>query len=220
MKYSDRDLLKVIYSDNHVLVVIKDPGISTQPHGQGEESLEECAKEWVKRHYHKPGKVFLHAVHRLDKDVGGLVLFARTSKALSRLQAMMRERTIEKIYYALVEGVPRAQENTLEHSLVHGHHRALLSKPQDKGAKKSSLHYRVVKTMQETALLEVKLITGRYHQIRAQLSAIGHPIVGDKKYGSRRSLKSGGIALWHARLTFEHPVTKETMTFTAPWERI
>lgn len=218
MKYSDRDLLKVIYSDNHVLVVIKDPGISTQPHGRGEESLEERAKEWVKRRYHKPGKVFLHAVHRLDKDVGGLVLFARTSKALSRLQAMMRERTIEKIYYALVEGVPQAKEKTLEHYLVHGHHRAHLSKPQDKEAKKSSLHYRVVKVMQETALLEVKLITGRYHQIRAQLSAIGHPIVGDKKYGSRRPLKSGGIALWHAQLTFEHPVTKETMTFTVPWE--
>ena len=217
MKCLGNDPLEVVYVDNHLLVAVKAPGIPTQTHRLGEESVEEQARAWVKSRFKKPGKVFLHAVHRLDKQVGGLVLFARTSKALSRLQQMMRERKIEKTYLALVEGVPKSKEKELEHYLVHGQYRSILSKPQEKGAKRAILHYKIIKQMKGRALLEVKLITGRYHQIRSQLSAIGHPIVGDKKYGSKQSSNSVGIALWHVELVFEHPVTKERLKMRAPW---
>ena len=216
MKCSDNDLLEVVYIDNHLLACIKVPGMPTQTHRKGEVSLEELAKEWVKRRFKKPGRVFLHAVHRLDKQVGGLVLFARTSKALSRVQKMMRERKIEKTYLALVEGVPKKREAQLEHYLVHGEYRAHLAKGDEKGAKRALLHYKVIKKMKGRALLEVKLITGRYHQIRAQLSSIGHPIVGDAKYGSRQSFKGEGIALIHAQMSFEHPVTKEKINLLVP----
>ena len=218
MKCSDRDPLKVVYSDNHLLACIKVAGIPTQSHRKGEVSVEELAKEWVKRRFKKPGRVFLHAVHRLDKQVGGLVLFARTSKALSRVQQMMRERKIEKTYLALVKGSLKKKEGRLEHYLVHGQYRSIHSKSHEKGAKKALLHYKVIKQMKGKSLLEVKLITGRYHQIRSQLSFIGHPIVGDQKYGSTHSFHGGGIALWHAELVFEHPVTKEEIKISAPWE--
>ena len=220
MKCFGKEPLKVVYSDNHLLACIKMPGIPTQSHRKGEVSVEELAKEWVKHRFKKPGRVFLHAVHRLDKQVGGLVLFARTSKALSRVQQMMRERKIEKTYLALVEGAPKKKNELLEHYLVHGQYRSILSKPREKGAKRAILHYMVIKQMKEKALLEIKLITGRYHQIRSQLSAIGHPVVGDQKYGSKQSFHSEGIALWHAELVFEHPVTKEVLRLSAPWKEL
>ncbi len=218
MKYSAKDPLNVIYCDNHLLVASKPSGMPTQTHREVELSAEEWAKEWVKKKFKKPGQVFLHAVHRLDKHVAGLVLFARTGKALSRLQKMMRERKIEKTYLAWVSGVPQEKEKLLEHYLVHGHHRALVSKPKDQGAKLATLHYRVLKKEKGRALLEVKLITGRYHQIRAQLAAIGHPILGDIKYGSTAPFQAGAIALWHSQLVFEHPVSKESVHVTLPLE--
>lgn len=196
MKHLDN----VVYSDNHLLVVEKPAEMATQP------DLTELAKAWVKKKYNKPGNVYLHPVHRLDKAVSGLVLFARTSKALSRLQEMMRERKIIKIYHALVEGELPENQGKLVHHLIHGSFRAEVSKD----GKESTLEYRVLKHEKGVSLLEINLITGRYHQIRAQLSAIGCPVLGDEKYGSKRSW-SKGIALHHSELRFEHPVTKESL---------
>lgn len=196
MKHLDN----VVYSDNHLLVVEKPAEMATQP------DLTELAKAWVKKKYNKPGNVYLHPVHRLDKAVSGLVLFARTSKALSRLQEMMRERRIKKTYHALVEGKLSEDQGKLVHHLIHGSFRAEVSKE----GKESILEYRVLKHQQGVSLLEINLITGRYHQIRAQLSAIGHPVLGDEKYGSKRSWPKG-IALHHSELEFEHPVTKESL---------
>jgi len=196
------DNANVIYSDNHLLVVDKPAEMATQP------DLTELAKAWVKKKYHKPGNVFLHAVHRLDKSVSGLVLFARTSKALSRLQQMMRDRKIVKIYHALVEGELPAEQGRLVHHLIHGSFRAEVSKE----GKESILEFRVLKREKGVTLIEIDLLTGRYHQIRAQLSAIGCCVIGDTKYGSKRPWKKG-IALHHSEIKFEHPVTKELLGF-------
>ena len=174
--------------------------MATQP------DLTELAKAWVKKKYNKPGNVFLHPVHRLDKAVSGLVLFARTSKALSRLQEMMRERKITKIYHALVDGELPSEQGRLVHHLIHGSFRAEVSRE----GKESILDYQVLKREKGATLLEINLITGRYHQIRAQLSAIGCPVLGDEKYGSKRTWKKG-IALHHSEMRFEHPVTKESL---------
>jgi 23S rRNA pseudouridine1911/1915/1917 synthase len=194
------DNAKIVYSDNHLLVVEKPAEMATQP------DLTELAKAFVKKKYNKPGSVFLHPVHRLDKAVSGLVLFARTSKALSRLQEMMRNRKIIKIYHALVDGDLPAKQGRLVHHLIHGSFRAEISKE----GKESSLDYQVLKREKGATLLEINLITGRYHQIRAQLSAIGCPVLGDEKYGSKKTWKKG-IALHHSEMRFEHPVTRELL---------
>jgi 23S rRNA pseudouridine1911/1915/1917 synthase len=201
MKLTDSAIL---YHDNHLLVVDKPAEVATQP------DLTEMAKAWVKHKYHKEGAVFLHPIHRLDKPVSGLVLFARTSKALSRLQEQMRERKIEKTYLAWVEGSPPEDEGQLIHRLEHGSFQAYVS---PKG-KEAILEYKVVQKKGGLTLLEIRLVTGRYHQIRAQLAEIGCPIVGDEKYGSRRPWPKG-IALHHAKMCFTHPVTKEVLTLTS-----
>lgn len=207
--------MEVIFCDNHLLVANKPAGISTQSQGAAP-AFHEFAKEWIKTQYHKAGNVFLEPIHRLDKSVSGLVLFARTSKSLSRLNALMRERLISKTYYALVEGVPSLKEATLEHHLIHGEFQALVVAPSHPQAKKASLDYRVLnlKTQAGLSLLEIQLHTGRYHQIRAQLSAIGFPIVGDAKYGAKIPHEQEGIALHHGLLTLTHPVTQEKLSFS------
>jgi 23S rRNA pseudouridine1911/1915/1917 synthase len=202
MKPLDKE--NIIFCDNHILVVEKPAGMATQP------DLVDWAKSWVKEEFKKPGNVFLEPAHRLDKPVSGLVLFARTSKALSRLQAMMRERSIRKTYVALVEG-KLSQQGTLKHHLVHDEYRARIS-PEGKEA---VLHYRVLETKGNLNLVEVVLETGRYHQIRAQFSAIKCPIIGDEKYGSKKSFPSG-IALHHLQLEFVHPVTKNSLKISSP----
>lgn len=199
MKSLDNDA--ILYCDNHLLAVNKPSGLPTQ----GDESLTTLAKAWVKEKFKKPGRVFLEPIHRLDKPVSGIVLFARTSKALSRLQEQQRARTIRKIYRARVEKAPQQQEATLEHNIEHGDHRAHILK---EGGKRAILHYKTV----GKNLLEIELLTGRYHQIRAQLSAIGCPIVGDAKYGAKS--KSDKISLHHARMEFVHPVKGEVISIT------
>jgi len=199
-------MLDVIYEDNHLLVVNKPAGLSTQTHGT-ENSLELQAKEWLRIKYEKPYGVFLEPIHRLDKAVSGIVVFAKTSKALSRLQEAMRKREIKKIYQARVEGVPKAAVGKLCHHLLHEEYRARVVTAGTQEAKEARLSYRVVAVEGKEALLEIELETGRYHQIRAQLSAIGHPIVGDKKYGAQRDLEA--IGLVHSRMELVHPVTKE-----------
>ncbi|MBP9841944.1 MAG: RNA pseudouridine synthase [Simkaniaceae bacterium] len=189
------------YIDNHLLIGIKPPGMQTQP------DFEEMMKQVVKKKFDKPGKVFLHAVHRLDTPVGGLVLFARTTKALSRLNAMMRQHEITKGYKALIEGKMPAISGELIHYLVHGDRRAEISVKDDPQAKEAILSY-----IQKGKEVLITLKTGRYHQIRAQLAAVGCPIIGDSKYGSRVPY-AAGIALRATKLAFIHPVTKAPLVF-------
>jgi 23S rRNA pseudouridine1911/1915/1917 synthase len=196
-------MLKVVYSDNHILVVDKPAGIPTQG------GLDELAKAWIKKTCDKPGNVFLEPVHRLDKPVSGLVLFARTSKALSRLNELIRERQIVKIYYAYVEGQPKQEEGTLKHTLLHDEYRARVVPADHPEGKSAILNYRVLDQVRNFSFVEISLHTGRYHQIRAQFAAIGCPIAGDDKYGA--SLKRDEIALRHSRMEFIHPVTKQPL---------
>lgn len=205
--------VEVLYEDNHILVVNKPAGIATQPSPTSSESLEADCKQWVKERYQKPGNVFLHPIHRLDRPVSGIVLFARTSKALSRLNASMRAHEMQKVYTAQVEGILTTSEGTLEHYLTHGDHYAHLSSPTSKDAKRACLNYVVIEQRDSISIVEITLGTGRYHQIRAQMAAIGHPVIGDVKYGSTKHMPEGTIALSHTKFSFPHPITQERLTF-------
>jgi 23S rRNA pseudouridine1911/1915/1917 synthase len=211
---------EVLYEDNHLLVVVKPAGLLTQPTEHETHSLEYLAKAWLKEKYQKPFNVFLGIVHRLDKPASGIVLLAKTSKALSRLNDMIRSRGVIKVYYALVEGKPPQESGTLEHYLKHGDHKSFVSHQDDPEAKYARLYYDDIKNNGDTTLLQIILETGRYHQIRTQCAAIGCPIVGDVKYGSRISLPHGIIALHHHRVQFVHPVTKAFLSFEAPLPEI
>jgi 23S rRNA pseudouridine1911/1915/1917 synthase len=206
--------MKIIFCDNHLLVVFKPAGISTQPHGASEDNLLDQTKAWLKQEFQK-SNVFLEPIHRLDKPVSGLVLFARTSKALSRLQEMVRQRKIARTYFAWVEGKLPEAKGTLEHYLVHDEHRARVVDKSHSEAKLARLHYLQIDQLKAKSLVEIDLETGRYHQIRAQFADIGCPIVGDQKYGSLSHWKKGGIALHHGRLQFLHPVTKSELCFNS-----
>lgn len=199
MKLLDSD---VIYEDNHLLALNKPRGLLTQPTSQEIDSLEMRAKAWLKAKYCKPGAVYLHAVHRLDRPVAGIVLFAKTSKALTRLNETMRSKGCQKIYWAEIEGSLPATEGVLEHHLLHGEHEAV----QSPSGKLARLHYRVL----HSNLVEITLETGRYHQIRAQLALVGCPIRGDLKYGAHKSYPDG-IALTHVKMIFPHPITKASV---------
>lgn len=206
-------MVKVIFEDNHLLVLLKPPNLPTQPTPSSNESLETQGKEWLKKKYQKTGNVYLHAIHRLDGPVSGIVVFAKTSKALSRLQASIRAHKTKKIYLAWVEG-DLEESATIEDYLIHGDHKALQGNPSQKEAKLCRLSYEVIKKEKGKTLVKIHLETGRYHQIRAQFGYRGHPICGDKKYGSRYS--SSSIALYHASYSIPHPITGEFITFNAP----
>ena len=206
----------VLYHDNHLLAANKPAGLLTQPSGTNKDNFEDRAKAYIKEVKGKPGNVFLHAVHRLDQVVSGIVLFACTDKALSRLNADMRARRFKKIYQAIVTGAPPQASGSLRHFLIHDDHCATLAQENDRDARECLLDYTVLNRSGNQSLLEVQLHTGRYHQIRAQLAAIGCPILGDEKYGSTVKLSGGAIALHHARLTVIHPVTKNEIVITAP----
>ena len=208
MKPSDSEIL---FCDNHILVANKPAGLLTQPDDSDSHSLEAFAKEWVKQEYHKPGRVFLHAVHRLDRPVSGLVLFARTSKALSRLNEQLRSQEIQRTYIAEVEGILPEKEGRLDHYLIHKEHRAVLAREGEAEAKHARLIYRVIRFHAHSTLVSIELETGRYHQIRAQFGAIGHPVMNDERYGSEGRGKE--IHLHSAQLQFKHPVTKELLEF-------
>lgn len=199
-------MLEILFEDNHILAIWKPAGLLTQPSPLENESLENQAKEWLKEKYQKPGAVFLNAVHRLDRPVSGIVLFAKTSKALSRLNQAMREKKYEKIYLAEVEGHLYPKTGVLENKLIHGDFEAYES-PE---GKLSRLHYRVVASTHDSDQVEINLETGRYHQIRIQLSLAGTPIIGDTKYGAHR-IPSKDIKLSHVQLSFNHPVTLENI---------
>jgi len=203
--------MRALYLDNHLLALDKPPDLLTQGTKENPHSLEEEAKAFLKKKFNKPGAVFLHPVHRLDKPVSGIVLFARTSKALSRLNKAMRERKVRKIYHALIEGSLTPPEGELIHLLEHGSHRAIVGR-----GKEAKLHYKTLEKRGNHSLIEVELATGRYHQIRAQLSTAGHPIVGDKKYGAASPDKR--INLTHYKMSVPHPVTGEIVEIFSKYQ--
>lgn len=208
----------ILYEDNHLLVVAKHCGDLVQPDPSGESALEDRIKAFVKARDRKSGEVFLGVVHRIDRPVSGAVLFAKTSKALVRLNEMIREGRIRKVYWALTENRPEAEEGELRHYILRDG-RTNRSKAFDAPrpeAKEARLRYRIVGAGTHYTLLEVELLTGRHHQIRAQLAKIGCPIRGDLKYGAKRSLPGGGISLHSRRMEFEHPVRHELVAVTAP----
>lgn len=208
----------ILYEDNHLLVVNKHSGDLVQPDPSGESALEDQIKEFIRQRDAKPGRVFLGVVHRIDRPVSGAVVFAKTSKALTRLNEMIREVQIKKHYWALVEQRPEAERGELRHYILRdGRTNRSKAYAQPKGdAKEARLNYEMIGTGTHYTLLEVELLTGRHHQIRAQLSAIGCPIRGDLKYGAKRSIPGGGISLHSRRVGFDHPVRHEWIEVTAP----
>ena len=209
---------QILYEDNHLLIINKNVGQLVQGDKTGDETLLDTIKNYIKIRDHKAGNVILGLVHRIDRPTSGLVIYAKTSKALSRLTQMVKNREIKKTYWAVVpkEIVPQSQR--LVHYLKKNekNNKAIIfTKPTD-GAKESILTYQIIKMLDNYQLLEVDLETGRHHQIRAQLSKIGIPIKGDLKYGSPRSNANGGISLHARKLEFIHPVTKESISITAP----
>jgi len=204
-----------IFEDNHLLILNKPAGLLTQPSGTGQDSLEQQAKAYIKELKQKSGNVFLEAVHRLDKPVSGIVVFAKSSKALSRLNQAMRNKQVRKIYWAIVEGVVSSDEGSLEHYLVHDDFHAKVVEACHPEGKKAILHFKVLQRTKNKTMIEIELATGRYHQIRLQLSASGHPILGDHKYSSKLAYEGMGIALHHRQLQLTHPVTQQLMMFEA-----
>ena len=209
--------LGILYLDNHLIAVRKPAGILTQSDDSGGVSLMDQVKDWIKAEYKKPGKVFLGLVHRLDRPVSGIAVFARTSKGASRLSEQFRKQTTKKNYRALVEGTPQSQQASLTHYLRKEKSlKATVFPRATPNAKEAQLDYEVIETLQNTSLLDIHLHTGRFHQIRAQLASIGHPIVGDKKYGAHSALAEGQIALYAHRLVFNHPTSKEEIIIDCP----
>ena len=210
--------MQVIYEDNHIIIVNKQPGEIVQGDKTGDRTLADDVKAYIKERYAKPGNVFLGVAHRLDRPVGGAVVFARTSKALSRLNEMFRNGDVHKKYWAIVAGRPQPGEATLTHWLVRNErlNKSFAHDSEVTGAKKAVLAYRTIGRGERYTLLEVNLMTGRHHQIRCQLAAIGCPIKGDLKYGSRRSNPDGCISLLARRVEFVHPVSKQRIVAEAP----
>ncbi len=215
---SDKSNLQVLHEDNHLIVVNKRVGDIVQGDKTGDKPLSEVVKEYIKVKYNKPGEVFLGVVHRLDRPTTGIVVFARTSKALTRLNELFSNRETQKTYWAIVKNKPINTEDKLVHYLKRNEKnntsKAHLKEVPD--SKLASLDYKIIATLQNYFALEINLHTGRHHQIRAQLSAIGSPIKGDLKYGFDRSNPDGGIHLHARKLVFVHPVSKENIEIIAP----
>ena len=218
IEYSNPKNLLVIYEDNHLIVVNKRSGDIVQGDKTGDTPLSEVVKDYLKIKYSKPGNVYLGVVHRLDRPTSGIVVFARTSKALPRLNKLFSEGKTQKTYWTVVDKVPPKNEDVLVHWLVRNpkQNKSYAYDKEVPNSKKAILHYRLLKTLDRYFLLEIDLKTGRHHQIRAQLAAMGCTIKGDLKYGSQRSNTNGSIHLHARKLTFEHPVKKETLSFLAP----
>lgn len=210
--------MEVVYEDNHVIIVDKAPGEIVQGDKTGDKPLVEIVKEYLKEKYYKTGNVFCGVIHRLDRPVGGLVVFAKTSKALSRMNGLFQKREVQKTYWAIVRNVPKQSQGTLEHYLfsVEKNNKSYICQSDRHGAQKAVLDYKVLSRADNYALLEINLHTGKKHQIRAQLSAIGCPIKGDLKYGAPRSNPDASISLQSHRICFTHPVSGAKVDVTAP----
>lgn len=209
----------VLYEDNHIIAVNKTCNEIVQGDKTGDTPLSELVKAYIKEKYNKPGEVFLGVTHRLDRPTSGVVLFARTSKALTRLNEMFKSHEqIKKTYWAIVQGAPKQPEARLENYLIRNEaqNKSYIAKPGTKDAKQAVLTYRTLAKGEHYTLLEVNLETGRHHQIRCQLAAIGCPVKGDLKYGAKRSNPDGGICLHARQIEFIHPVSKQPICITAP----
>ena len=210
--------MKVIYEDNHIIVVNKASGEIVQGDKTGDESLCDTLKQYLKEKYNKPGNVFVGLPHRLDRPVSGVVIFAKTSKALERLNNMFRVGEVKKIYWAITKNKPLVAEGELSHWILRNEkmNKSFAYRKEVEGSKHALLNYRTLASSDNYTLIEVELKTGRHHQIRCQLSAMGCPIKGDLKYGAKRSNPDGSISL-HARyVEFVHPVSKQPIKITAP----
>ena len=208
----------ILFEDNHLLIINKKSGELAQGDETGDIPLVDSLKEFIKKRDQKPGNVFLGLVHRLDRPTSGILLFAKTSKALTRMNEAFQKRTIDKIYRAIVQGEPPKESDRLVNYLrknPKNNKTTVFNKPTE-NAKEAILEYRWAGSLDKYILLEIKLFTGRSHQIRAQLSAINCPIKGDLKYGAKRSNPDGSISLHAYKLTFTHPVSKEEITIIAP----
>lgn len=210
--------MTVVYEDNHLIIVNKTASEIVQGDKTGDTPLSETVKQYIKEKYAKPGNVFLGVVHRLDRPVSGLVVFAKTSKALARLNEMFRNSEVKKTYWAIVKQRPPQDEGELVNYLVRNEkqNKSYAYDKEVKNSKKAVLHYRLIGHSQNYFLLEVDLKTGRHHQIRCQLAKMGYPIKGDLKYGFARSNPDGSICLHAHRVKFVHPVSKELIDVTAP----
>ena len=211
--------MTVLYEDNHIIAVNKTCNEIVQGDKTGDTPLSEIVKAYIKDKYNKPGEVFLGVTHRLDRPTSGVVLFARTSKALTRLNEMFKSHEqIQKTYWAIVQNAPKQPQARLENWLVRNEkqNKSYVASPNAKDAKLAILTYTTIATSEHYTLLEIQLETGRHHQIRCQLAAIGCPIKGDLKYGAKRSNPDGGISLHARKIAFIHPVSKQEICITAP----
>ena len=209
---------EILYEDNHLIAVNKKTGDIVQGDKTGDEPLGEEVKRYIKEKYNKPGEVFLGVIHRIDRPVSGVVLFARTSKALERMNEQFREREVEKVYWAIVQNPPVQESGNLVHFLIkdEAKNKSRAYSEERKGALRCELNYNTIKHSDRYTLLELHPLTGRHHQIRVQLSTIGCPIKGDLKYGAKRSNPDGSISLHARKLVFNHPVSKEKIEIIAP----
>lgn len=210
--------LQILFEDNHLIAVNKTNHDLVQKDNTGDTALDDAVRLYIKEKCNKPGNVFLGVIHRLDRPVSGVVLFARTSKCLTRMNEQFRESDISKTYWAIVKDKPKPVEAELSHFMVRNtrQNKSYCHEKEVPDSKLARLHYKVVATSDNYSLLEINLFTGRHHQIRAQLACIGSPIKGDLKYGFPRSNKDGGISLHARKVEFFHPITKEKITITAP----
>ena len=210
--------MRVVYEDNHIIIVFKEAGEIVQGDKTGDEPLSEKVKQYIKEKYHKPGNVFLGVVHRLDRPVSGLVVFARTSKALTRMNEMFRKGEVHKTYWAITQNAPSEPESLLENWLVRNEkqNKSYAYDREVAGSKLAKLTYKVIGKSDRYTLIEVHLLTGRHHQIRCQLAHMGCPIRGDLKYGAKRSNPDGSISLLARHIEFVHPVSKQNLSIDSP----
>lgn len=224
----ENEKLKVLYEDNQIIVVLKPQNLPTQGDSSGDESLLDLVKQYIKEKYEKPGEAFIGLVHRLDRPTGGVMVFARTSKAAARLAEQLKDGSFEKKYLAVVVGTPRDRQARLTNYLMKDEKNNLVTvvPAAYEGAKKAELSYKVLESTQKVSLVDIKLHTGRSHQARVQMKHIGTPIFGDARYGGDTLAKGHNLALWAYELRFYHPVSKTPMVFVAyppqektPWDK-
>ena len=215
---SNKNNLQVLFEDNHIIAINKRCGDIVQGDKTGDKPLSEIVKSFLKTKYSKPGNVYLGIPHRLDRPTSGVVMFAKTSKSLSRLNKIFKDGKVQKYYWAVTKNNPEKQEDTLIHWLRKNEktNKSTYFKKETVKAKKAVLHYRVLKKLERYFIIEIALVTGRHHQIRCQLSAIGCPVRGDLKYGYDRSNNDGGIDLHAKKIIFEHPINGKKIIIDAP----
>lgn len=215
---SNKNNLQVLFEDNHIIAINKRCGDIVQGDKTGDKPLSEIVKSFIKTKYSKPGNVYLGIPHRLDRPTSGVVMFAKTSKSLSRLNKIFKDGKVQKYYWAVTKNNPEKQEDTLIHWLRKNEktNKSTYFKKETVKAKKAVLHYRVLKKLERYFIIEIELVTGRHHQIRCQLSAIGCPVRGDLKYGYDRSNNDGGIDLHAKKIIFEHPINGKKIIIDAP----